>query len=116
MINAKLMYLRPGNMFKAFIILTKTPSLNSSNKPVKSYSKSGNLSGCLADADAEVKSDWKQRGHTISHVIVQKGKPKVKIGDSLEFDGRFFLVHGFDDMGSLGIAVQYFCEERYDLQ
>lgn len=114
MINAKLMYLRPGNMFKDFIILSKTASLNSSNKPVTSYSRSGIISGCLADADPDIKSDWKQRGHTVSHVIVQNGEPKAKAGDRLVLNNRKFEIHGIDDMGSLGIAVQYFCEERFD--
>lgn len=101
-------------MFKDFIILSKTASLNSSNKPVASYHKNGIMSGCLADADPDTKSDWKQRGHTVSHIIVQKGEPMAKAGDKLMLDNRRFEIHGIDDMGNLGIAVQYFCEERFD--
>lgn len=117
MINARMMYLRPGNLFKDFLIEELSQKINSSGKPENVYMvRPVILHGCLADADTEIKETWKQENHPVTHIIVQRGSPLAKAGDRLKYGDRTFYIQGIDDMGNLGIATQYFVEERFDVK
>lgn len=118
MIRKNIMYLRPGNLYKTFIIENNKNIVSSVGRPKVTYSHTQQdmLEGILAEADPNQKMRWEQLQHPITHTIVQDGKPKVKAEDKLILENRIFLVQGVDDLGSLGIFTIYYVEERYDVK
>ena len=112
------MYLRPGNLYKDFIIEENVTGVNTSERPKTSYEGDGTkmLNGVLAEADNKQKMRWEQLQHPISHTVVQTGKPKAKAEDKLILGERIFLVQGVDEPGSLGICTIYYVEERMDVK
>lgn len=113
MINARYKYLRPGNLYKEFIIESNNQKLTGSGRVVNSYSGDGvrTLKGCLAEASPNTKEMWRQLGHTVTHTIEQAGFPNAKGGDALVLGNRRFYIEGLDDAGGLGIAVIYYAKE-----
>ena len=109
-----MMYLRPGNLEKDFIVKRKKTDISDTGTPYSGYVDTGLLvSGVLADADKN-QSDrkkhlWNQDQHSLTHTIVSKG-------DLLAMDDRYFLILLVDDTGALGIATIYYAEERNDLR
>lgn len=111
-------YLRPGNLYKDFIVEENVAGLNPSGRPKTSYEGDGAkmLIGVLAEANDKQKMRWEQLQHPISHTIVQTGRPNAKAEDKLVLGERVFLVQGVDDVGSLGICTIYYVEERMDVK
>lgn len=112
------MYLRPGNLYKDFIIEENTTGVGTTGRPKPKYEDSGTLmlSGILAEADERQKIRWEQLQHPITHTIVQDGTPKVKEEDKLVLGNRVFLVQGVENAGSLDISTFYYVEERSDVK
>lgn len=118
MINTRMMYVRPGNLFKEFIIESNKQVVTSTGRVANSHSGDGTqtLKGCLADASDEDRVNHNQKDHVITHTIVQRGSPKAKRGDRLVLGGRVFYVVDFGDAGALGISTIYYAEERNDVK
>lgn len=112
------MYLRPGNLYKDFIVEANDTGVSSTGRPKTSYKGDGTkmLKGVLAEADNKQKMRWEQLQHPISHTIVQNGRPNAKAEDKLILGERIFLVKGVDEAGSLGICTIYYVEERMDVK
>lgn len=110
------MYLRPGNLYKDFIIEENVDGVSSAGRPTTSYSaeRGRSLRGALAEANEDTRLRWKQAQHQVTHTIVQNGRPRAKPDDKLVFGERTFYVVGVDEAGSLGIATIYYVEERMD--
>ena len=110
MINANMMYLRPGNLFKEFVI--------EDNRVVNDHKGDGvkTLYGCLADATTETAKNKSTEDHTVTHTIVQRGIPLAKKTDKLVLENRVFYVVAVDDAGGLGISTLYYVEERDDIK
>jgi len=116
-----LMYFRPGNLFKEFLVKRKDSDISSIGLPVVEYKDTGILvNGVLAEADTDdrekTKHMWDQDQHSLTHTIVSWDGPAAKKGDVLAMDSRLFLVLAIDDAGSLGVATIYYAEERNDLR
>lgn len=111
--NARFMYLRPGNLYKEFIIESNEQKVSGSGRVVNNYSGDGvkTLKGCLAEALPDTKEMWRQLGHTVTHTIVQPGSANAKSGDVLILGNRRFYIEGLDNAGDLGIAVIYYAKE-----
>lgn len=98
MINANMMYLRPGNLFKEFVIENNRQKVTSTGRVVNDHKGDGvkTLYGCLADATTETAKNKSTEDHTVTHTIVQRGKltaitvsestVNVADGDSAWFD------------------------------
>ena len=115
--NVRVMYLRPGNLFKDFIVESDEESIGESGRPEINYrEKTQTLKGCLANATEGDRERWKQLQHPITHTIVQRGRPRAKPEDKLILGERVFLVHMVDDCGGLGISTIYYAEERADVR
>lgn len=112
------MYLRPGNLYKDFIVEENVTGVTESGRPKTSYEGDGTkmVRGVLAEADNKQKMRWEQLQHPISHTIVQSGRPNAKAEDKLILGERIFLVQGVDEPGSLGICTIYYVEERMDVK
>lgn len=112
------MYLRPGNLYKDFLVEENDTDVSSTGRPKTSYKGDGTkmLKGVLAEADNKQKMRWEQLQHPISHTIVQTGRPNAKAEDKLILGERVFLVQGVDEPGSLGICTIYYVEERADVK
>lgn len=113
-----MMYLRPGNLLKDFIVEESKTDVSPTGRPALSYKDDGAkmLRGVLAEADPRQKRRWEQLQHPITHTIVQTGRPQAKGEDKLVMGNRVFLVQGVDDAGSLGICTIYYVEERMDVK
>lgn len=118
MINARVMYCRPGNLFKDFIIEENKGAVTSTGRAVVGFRGDGSktLKGCLAQATENDKSSHSLPDHTITHTIVQTGAPKAKRTDRLILGNRVFYIVDIDDTGTLGIATLYYAEERNDVK
>lgn len=116
MVNARMMYARPGNLFKEFIIESNKQVVTSTGRVANSHGGDGTkvLKGCLADASDEDRTNHNQKDHVITHTIVQQGSPKAKRGDKFVLGERVFYVVDVDDAGAIGISTIYYVEERRD--
>lgn len=112
------MYLRPGNLYKDFLVEKNVVGMNLSGRPRTAYMGDGTkmLRGVLTEADSKQKMRWEQLQHPISHTIVQNGRPNAEVEDKLILGERIFLVQGVDEAGSLGICTIYYVEERMDVK
>ena len=116
--NTRVMYLRPGNLFKNFIIENNEQMISSTGRVVNKHTGNGTrtLKGCLAQATKEEIAGHSRAEHIITHTIVQSGPPKAKITDRLILNDRIFYIADIDDTGSLGISTIYYAEERNDVR
>lgn len=114
--NTRMMYVRPGNLFKDFIIERNEQVMTSTGRVANSYSGDGTkiLKGCLVEASDEDRTNHSQKDHVVTHTIVQAGSPKAKRADKLVFGERVFYIVDIDDAGSLSISTIYYAEERRD--
>ncbi len=114
MINARGMYLRPGNLLKDFQVM-KVETRIQNGTPVEQPAITGTvLKGCLAAATPEEKLRWDQPQHPVTHSIIQAGKPKAEVGCNLLREGKIYQIHGVNTCSDLGIATVYYVEERGD--
>lgn len=116
--NTRFMYLRPGNLFKEFIIEGNEQKVTSTGRVVPNHSGDGTktLKGCLADASDEDRAVHSTSDHVITHTIVQAGKPRAKRTDCLILGERRFYIVDVDDAGTLGVSTVYYAEERRDVK
>lgn len=118
MINTRMMYLRPGNLFKDFVVENTQQVVIKTGRVANQNTGDGSrhLKGCLADATDEERQNHSQKDHTVTHTIVQAGKPKAKRADRLILGNRVFHIVDIDDCGTLGISTIYYAEERRDVK
>lgn len=118
MISTRMMYLRPGNMFKEFIIETNRQGVTSTGRVANQHTGDGTdtLRGCLAKASDEDRRNHNQKDHVVTHTIVQPGEPRAKRSDKLVLGNRVFYIVDIDDAGILGISTIYYAEERRDVK
>lgn len=114
--NVNLMYLRPGNLFKEFIVESSIQTITSTGRPAVSMKISGCIKGCLAEASDKERETHSLPDHLVTHTIVQSGPPKAKRTDKLVLDERVFYIVDIDDTGALGVATIYYAEERRDIK
>lgn len=112
--NTKMMYVRPGNLFKDFIIEGNKQVVTSTGRVANNHVGDGakNLKGCLSEASDEDRMNHSRKEHVITHTIVQAGRPKAKRTDKLVLGNRTFYVVDIDEAGALGISTIYYAEER----
>lgn len=116
MINARVMNFRPGNLFKDFVIESNESVVTKTGRVAAKHNGDGTrtLSGCLAEASDEDRTNHSHADHVVTHTIVQSGPPKAKRTDRLVLGERVFYIADIDDAGSLGISTIYYAEERND--
>ena len=116
-------FLRPGEGFKTFTVKKKSKILTETGKPVAGgYVTVGPIIAILATATQKEKEEWKQKGHPISHKIVQRGINNAAVATNyivLSEKGkkdRYFYVQGATDPAELHHIMRYYVEERKDLK
>lgn len=116
--NTRMMYVRPGNLFKEFVVERNNQTVTSTGRVANNHSGNGSdiLKGCLAEASDEDRTNHSQNDHIVTHTIVQQGRPKAKRSDKLVLGNRTFYIVDIDDCGSLGISTIYYAEERRDVK
>ena len=116
--NTRMMYVRPGNLFKDFIIEGNKQVVTSTGRVANNHSGNGSLilKGCLAEATDEDRTNHSQKDHIVTHTIVQAGSPKAKRTDKLVLENRVFYIVDIDEAGTLGISTIYYAEERGDVK
>ena len=112
----QMMYLRPGNLWKDFILEKSIGTTSDSGRAGTQYLQDEDnikiVTGILSEATQEEKYQWQQQQHPITHVILQRGKRVAAIGDRLVLKDRYFYVQGIDDTVDLGLFTFYYAEER----
>lgn len=90
--NTRMMYVRPGNLFKDFIVEENKQVVTGTGRVANSHSGDGTkiLKGCLAEASDEDRTNHNQKDHVVTHTIVQAGSPKAKRTDKLILGERVF--------------------------
>ena len=118
MINARFMYLRPGNLFKDFVVESNTQVVTASGRAANAPKGDGSkiIRGCLAESTKEQKESHSMRDRVCTHTIVQAGSPEAKKSDKLILGNRTFYIIDLDEVGSLGISTIYYAEERKDVK
>ena len=110
----------PGQGFQPLTIYEKTGKLSSTRRPTTAKYEATEkvLFGMITNASQKTVDQWKQKGHPVTHKIVQYGAMvKAKPTDFLVLhDSRKFLVQGIKNHGDLNISVSYYVEERFDLE
>lgn len=116
MISTRMMYVRPGNMFKDFIVERNQQVVTATGRVANNHTGDGTriLKGCLAEASDEDRTNHSQPDHVVTHTIVQAGRPRARRMDKLVLGERAFYIVDIDDAGSLGISTIYYAEERRD--
>ena len=110
-------YLRPGNLYKDFLVAKCTSGVDGKGRPVKKYDSDHSvvIHAVLAQATPQEKARWEQIQHPITHTIVDRGHPKAVETDQLTCGNRKFYVQGVDEPGQLGLYTIYYVEERADV-
>lgn len=112
--------LLPGQGFQPLTIHEKAGYVSETGRPATSGYKATKktLYGMITNASQKVVDQWKQKGHPVTHKIVQYGAMvKAKPTDFLvSHDGRKFCVQGLKNHGDLNVSVSYYVEERADLK
>ena len=116
MISTRMMYVRPGNMFKDFSVERNQQVVTATGRVANNHTGDGTriLKGCLAEASDEDRTNHSQPDHVVTHTIVQAGRPRARRMDKLVLGERAFYIVDIDDAGSLGISTIYYAEERRD--
>ena len=109
MISTRMMYVRPGNMFKDFIVERNQQVVTATGRVANNHTGDGTriLKGCLAEASDEDRTNHSQPDHVVTHTIVQAGRPRARRMDKLVLGERAFYIVDIDDAGSLGISTIY---------
>lgn len=109
-------YLRPGNLYKDFMVAKSSSGVDEKGRASKSYETDNAvlIHAVLAQATPQEKARWEQIQHPITHTIVDRGRPKARENDLMTCGNRKFYVQGVDEAGALGLYTIYYAEERYD--
>ena len=92
--NTRMMYVRPGNLFKDFIIEQNRQVVTSTGRVANCHGGDGTktLKGCLAEATDEDRTNHSQKDHVVTHTIAQAGSPRAKRADKLVLGERVFTL------------------------
>ncbi len=110
--------MRPGNLFKEFIIEKNKQVVTSTGRVANSHIGDGSktLKGCLAEATDDERKNHSNAEHIVTHTIVQAGPPRAKRKYKLILGNRVFYIVDIDDAGALGVSTIYYAEERLDVK
>lgn len=117
----RMMYLRPGNLYKDFVVERKMEKVSTDGRPMEVYEKvEGLVQGIIAEATQyqgdKYKHLWNQEQHSLTHTIISRGCAFAKKGDKLVHNDRVFEVLTVDNPGELGITTIYYVQERNDIR
>lgn len=115
------MFLFPGQGSKKFEVKRSLNQISSSGRLMaESYETIGHVIGFLTNASPTEREQWKQKGHPITHKVVQPLPMAVDAqtvaGDFLCLEGRVFTIQGIRNPAELNHFNVYYCEERCDVQ
>ena len=93
MINARFMYLRPGNLFKDFVVESNTQVVTASGRVANAPKGDGSkiIRGCLAESTKEQKESHSTRDRVCTHTIVQAVRKQRSPINSYSEIARFTL-------------------------
>ncbi len=116
--STRMMYVRPGNLFREFIVEGNHQTVTATGRVADSHTGDGTktLKGCLAEASEDDRRNHNRKDHVITHTIIQAGSPNAKRTDRLISGERVFYVVDVDDLGASGISTIYYAEERRDVK
>jgi len=113
--SARFMYLRPGNLFKDFVVCKHIEKLNKAGRPVATFEKTQTvIRGCFTECDSHEVQQWRQLNHEITHKLVQAGEKQAVQGDYLVREDKVYLIEEIAPLSELGVSTIYYLSERND--
>jgi len=117
-------FLRPGQGFRPFTVLRRVGGMTATGRPMaKKQQPVGEIFGIVTQTSSTETEQWKQKGHPVTHTIVQKGNnPCAEVTDILELWDPDLGLRRFEvrvrpkDPAMLDHFTVYKVEERTDLQ
>lgn len=116
--STRMMYVRPGNLFREFIVEDSRQTVTATGRVADCHAGDGTkiLKGCLAEASEDDRRNHGRKDHVVTHTIVQAGSPRAKRTDRLVSGERVFYIVDVDELGASGISTVYYAEERRDVK
>ena len=114
------MLLFPGQGSKRFEVKRSVNQISSSGRVMaESFETIGEVVGFLTNASPTEHEQWKQKGHPVTHKVVQPLPMAVSVqpvaGDFLYLESRVFTIQSIRNPAELNHFNVYYCEERCDV-
>ena len=111
----------PGQGFHSFLVCHEKSGVTDSGRAITGGTIEKTdvaFYGMLMNASQKEIDQWKQKGHPISHKIIEySAMQKAKATDYLVApDGRQFYVQGVKNPADLNVTMVYYVEERLDVK
>ena len=114
------MFLFVGQGSKTFEVKRSVNQISNSGRVMaESFETIGQVIGFLTNASPTESEQWKQKGHPITHKVVQPLPMAVSAqpvaGDFLCLEGRLFTIQSIRNPAELNHFNVYYCTERCDV-
>ena len=110
----------PGQGFRRFAVYKEEGGITETGRVIPETLKKTDTEfyGMLMNASQSEVEQWKQKGHPISHKIIECGAmQRAEATDYLRReDGREFYVKGVKNSADLNVVMVYYVEERLDTE
>lgn len=110
--------LNPGQGFHQYTVYKEEGGISETGRAIPGTPKETNTTfyGALLNANQKEVDQWKQKGHPITHKIIEYSA--MKKADATDFlkraDGREFYVKGVKNPADFNVTMVYYVEERLD--
>ena len=112
--------LLPGQGFQHYTVYKEQGGISETGRAIPGTPKPTSIKffGMLVNANQTEKEQWKQKGHPISHKIIEySAMKKAEATDYLRrADGREFYIQGVKNPADLNVTMVYYVEERLDTE
>lgn len=106
-------HLRPEAPFKAMYVYRKKQGLYRGRSRPESWEKDEEpIMAAISMTGPKEVDKWKQRGHEVSHTIIQQGGLKARPGDKVVYGGNEYTIEGLKDAAKLGVWAVYYCNQK----
>ena len=110
--------LNPGQGFHQYTVYKEDGGISETGRAIPGTLKEteAKFYGALVNATQNEVEQWKQKGHPITHKIIEwSAMKKAEATDYLRrADGREFYVKGVKNPADFNVVMIYFVEERLD--
>ena len=112
--------LNPGHGFHQYTVYKEEGGISETGRAIPGALKKTETKfyGMLVNASQKEVEQWKQKGHPISHKIIEySAMKKAEATDYLRReDGREFYIQGVKNPADLNVTMIYYVEERLDTE
>ena len=108
------MYLKPRQLFDAFVVEKSVTRVDENGRVVKVFEYAGELFGCISNVNPKETEKFLGLKHNITHKIVQfRGRITASTGDKLIRADKVYLIEHVAQIQQFAV---YHVNERTDLR